>query len=243
MRQYTLSKHALARVLERTPRAPVWLMEALRQNQFVQLQFGAQERRMYALIFDALEQAYLVAVLSKRDPKVVTLLTQDQYENVHGVIPPVMLQLAQSARMPSIEAAPAESSETKTPWNSRWKIWLSLVGYHGRHKFSVLLDIGWRQVQLRKLCMLAVHESPSEVLQQDFTQQAKLITTSEAFQGWLIETLRGRGEKISQLTSVWISSNHSLNARLDMTHEVRRVLERDVSADSIQLQAVAHCRQ
>lgn len=228
MQQYLLSTHATVRVLERSARAPQWLADLLAKGHFARLQHGGPERRVYALVFDVLDDCYLVAILSKKDPRVVTVLTQTQYENVHGAIPEVLLGLAKLARTQALaaefpEPEPAPAKGPFTPWTSRWRVKLSLGAFRKR-KIALALETPWRQNCIRRMCGLRIGVEPDLELQLDFPRQARLLASSTEFQAWLAETLRQRGEKLATLTTVALGSGHAANVRVDVTRQLSQHL-------------------
>lgn len=228
-----LRRHAVERVLERSTRAPSWLSNVLRAGQFVHLHVGAATGKRCVLVFDPLSDAYLVPILAPVSQQVITLLTRDQYENVHGAIAPVFLKLAQLARVQPLKvtkhaAGPGVSDglqlrELPSPWQAPWRVVLAIAARGGIKKHSVraLLDTPWRQQCV--LDALGVAEAAVPLPEGgcagdlSFERQAEILTKTVEFQSWMTSQLLNLRENPEFLRSVSFTSGHLAKSKVDVT--------------------------
>lgn len=227
-----LGRHAVERVLERSTRAPTWLSDVLRATQFVHLRVGASTGKRYVLVFDPLPEVFLVAILAPGSQRVITLLTQNQYESVHGVIAPVLLQLAQLARVQTMmltenggvsDAAVGGKDEPLSPWNSTWRAVLAIAARNGikKRRVRLLLDTPWRQQCILDALGVAALDSPlpGGGCARDLTLygQAEILAKTEAFQRWIANQLSTLQENPEFLRSVGVTSRHRPTSKVDVT--------------------------
>lgn len=229
---FKLQRHAVQRVLERSGRAPSWLVEVLEKKQFAHLHVGTDSGKRYVLVFDSIANSYLVPIVAPDNLSVITVLTSEQYENTNGAIPPVFFQLSQLARVqrsPEEQAIAAGAAqgvvEEKRPdcWSARWCVRFTLQLAPGKkRKFNAPLGTSWRQDCLLRSASAKGEQAlgPDDIRDLGFDTLAALLAQSPEFLEWAAFDLRNRGKPIEKLTHISIMSNHSLNAEVDVTHEL-----------------------
>jgi hypothetical protein len=213
-----LTYHAVERIMERSARAPSWLAQVLNEGQFAHIAAATREQKRFVLVFDVLTEAYLVAVLPAKSRTVITVLTQEQYENTYGLIAPVIYQLAQLARRKAVESdedgADAVVEEKKRigkrltrQWHANWRAVLKLVP-DGRSpvRLTIHMDAHWRQecitAEFRKSSVGLGGETTAAEL--PFEEQANFLAKNPAFLEWIVKKLELRGEDLESLRSVAI---------------------------------------
>lgn len=211
----TSTFHGVERILERSARAPSWLDQVLRDGQFARLRPQNSSQKNYVLVHDVLTDSYLVPVLG-RDNLVVTVLTLAQYENTHGAVPHIVLQLSQAARIQAVAPpepkgpTPAQlrAMQQTVKWRKPWFVTLRLTPSRFRKsEIRICTDVTWRQ-----LCVNAVLEQDAATtgIVQDaktltFPAQARLLGRSPKFVEWVARQVMRHGEELDQLVSVDVS--------------------------------------
>ena len=231
---FQLRRHAVERVLERSGRAPSWLLDVLEKKQFAHLHVGANSRKRYVLVFDSIADTYLVPIVAPDNTRIITVLTAAQYEATNGLIPPVFFQLAQLARVQrsakelavtaSATTAP-EVVEEKRPdcWSARWYVRFTLQLAPGKkRKFNAPLGTSWRQD-----CLVESWEARGEATLGaedlrwlEFDKLAGLLAESPRFLEWVFFDMRNRGKPLDKLARISIVSNHRHEAEVDVTLEL-----------------------
>jgi len=234
-KRYVLSPHATTRLLERSSRAPAWLAEVVQKGQFAYLQFGQPNRRRYALVFDALEQAYLVAILGVDHLEVITVLTLVQYENTYGPVAPVFFKLAQLARAqgPGDSAANAKSPEKPVLGEVAgelcceedkvtWTVYLLFANGNGTYRqlvrhMPVSAWTSWIREELREEAGRGVAVEP---LTLTFPQRLALLTQSPQFHTWLLRKIRKKQEHLCDLARVMVKPKIDGVSRKEITENL-----------------------
>jgi len=221
-----LTTHSVERVLERSTRAPSWLDQVVQGGQFAHLKHSKDKKKRYVLLFEALTNTYLVAVLASVNSAVVTVLTLEQYEANHGTVLPVLRQLAQAARMRAVsepEPGPSPEEQLATEltrrWNRRWHVNLRVASSNRRTpKIRISLDIAWRQECLIEQFAVTPRgpDDAQDARELSFAGQARLLGQSPKFLDWVVRQVARHGEDIGDLEAVAVAT-HSKDQNVDLT--------------------------
>lgn len=173
---FTLNEHAEQRIGERSTMAPAEVLEVLNTGRSVRLNDPARhfQKRAYYLFFSARDNKPFVAVTRPatklRDSGVlVTLLTQEQYENDHGRLHSDLLLKAarQVLDRPAYEAlrtAVRQRREDRTGLSFRRKDMNVSVHYWGKGYQLQSRRVGPPRVPMQHLLehgLAAVHRHPA----------------------------------------------------------------------------------
>lgn len=230
-----LSPHATTRLLERSSRAPAWLAEVVQKGQFAYLQFGLPNRRRYALVFDGLEQTYLVAILGVDHLEVITVLTLAQYENTYGPVAPVFFKLAQLARAQEPGDGPLKKKAVEKPVLGEvvgdmcleedkvtWTVYLLFSNGDGTYRqlirhMPVSAWTSWIREELREQ---AGHGLVVEPLCMNFSERLGFLTQSPQFHTWLLRKIRKKQEHLCDLARVMVKPKIDGVSRKEITEKL-----------------------
>lgn len=219
---FGMSTHAHLRVLERTELSGAQLLERVNRRACAWLPRRSDWDTYFALVYCALSDIFVVAVIAPDTYVLKTVLTQHQWQTTYGIIAPVQFSLAQLAAaqstVPVDQVAPVLAPvEASTPTKGLCLYVLAAFDNGGEISRAVLLGMV-PEHEVRALGLGRITRPyPVEVRQHI----GQVLVEQDFFLAWLSARLLDSGRPPESFAQFYLSfSRHPPYTHSAVRHEI-----------------------